>query len=74
MLRPLDVNLIGGPIAGWLPPHFCRTLHRYEAADLAGLPDKRLAQIPQRHAPVDEVMRRVDRYRNRRQGSHAGPP
>ena len=26
--------------------------------------DKRLAQLSHRRAPVDEVMRRVDRYRN----------
>ena len=30
--------------------------------------DKRLAQVSHRRAPVDEVMRRVDRYRNRHQG------
>ena len=33
-----------------------------------GLIDKRLAQVSYRRAPVDEVMRLVDRYRNRRRG------
>ena len=39
--------------------------HRYEED---GLGDKRLAQDSHHRAPVDEVMRLVDRYRNRRQG------
>ena len=42
--------------------------HRYEEDGLDGLIDKRLAQDSHRRAPVDEVMRLVDRYRNRRQG------
>ena len=55
-----------------LPP-FRRTINRYEEDryeedGLDGLVDKRLAQDSHRRAPVDEVMRLVDRYRNRRQG------
>ena len=42
--------------------------HRYEEDGLDGLIDKRLAQDSHRRAPVDEVMRLVDRYRNRHQG------
>ena len=59
-----------------MPPHFSphhQPLgrlgdHRYEEDGLDGLIDKRLAQVSHRRAPVDEVVRLVDRYRNRRQG------
>ncbi len=40
-------------------------LMRFEDAGLEGLIDKRLSQISHRRAPVDEVMRPVDRYRSR---------
>ena len=43
--------------------------NRYEENGLDGLIDKRLAQVSHRRAPVDEVMRRVDRYRNPSAGS-----
>ena len=49
------------------PRTFCRTINRYEEDGLDGLIDKRLAQVSHRRAPVDEVMRLVDRHRNRRQ-------
>ena len=41
---------------------FRRTINRYEEDGLDGLIDKRLAQVSHRRAPVDEVMRLVDRY------------
>ena len=37
---------------------------------MGGLIDKRLVQASRRRAPVDEVMRLVDRYRNRPKGWH----
>ena len=51
----------------YAPRTFRRTIHRYEEDGLDGLIDKRLAQVSHRRAPVDEVMRRVDRCRNRPQ-------
>ncbi len=47
---------------------FRRYIDRYEEEGLEGLIDKRLSQISHRRAPVDEVMRLVDRYRNRHRG------
>ena len=47
---------------------FRRYIDRYEEAGLEGLRDKRLSQVSHRRAPVDEVLRLVDRYRTR----HAG--
>ena len=47
---------------------FRRYLNRYEEAGLEGLIDKRLAQVSHRRAPVDEVLRVTECYRNR----HAG--
>ena len=47
---------------------FRRYIDRYEDEGLDGLIDKRLSQISHRRAPVDEVMRMVDRYRNRHRG------
>ena len=47
---------------------FRRYIDRYEDEGLDGLIDKRLSQISRRRAPVDEVMRMVDRYRNRHRG------
>lgn len=44
---------------------FRRYIDRYEDEDLAGLIDKRLSQISHRRAPVDEVLKLVDRYRTR---------
>ena len=48
---------------------FRRTINRYEEDGLDGLIDKRLAQVSHRRAPVDEVMRLVDRYHNPSAGS-----
>ena len=45
------------------------SFNRYEEDGLDRLIDKRLAQVSRRRAPVDEVMRRVDRYRNPSAGS-----
>jgi len=47
---------------------FRRYVDRYEEEGVDGLIDKRLEQVSQRKAPVDEVMALVDRYRGRHQG------
>ena len=47
---------------------FRRYINRYEEEGLDGLIDKRLSQVSHRRAPVDEVMRMVDRYRSRHEG------
>jgi len=46
-------------------------IDRYEDEGLEGLIDKRLNQVLHRRAPVNEVMRLVDRYRSRHEGWHA---
>jgi transposase len=50
---------------------FRRYLIRYEEAGLEGLIDKRLSQVSQRRAPVDEVMRLTQQYQNRHLGWNA---
>ena len=55
-------------LLGGCPRTVRRTINRYEEDGLDGLLDKRLAQVSHRRAPVDEVMRLVERYRNRRPG------
>ena len=47
---------------------FLRYIDRYEEDGLDGLLDKRLSQVSHRRAPVDEVLRLVDRYRRRHDG------
>ena len=47
---------------------FRRYIDRYEENGLDGLLDKRLTQVSHRRAPVDEVLRLVDRYRRRHDG------
>ena len=47
---------------------FRRYLLRYEEDDLGGLIDRRLGQVSQRRAPVDEVMKTVGLYRGRYEG------
>jgi transposase len=47
---------------------FRRYIDRYDDEGLDGLIDKRLNQVSQRRAPVDEVMRLVDRYRSKHEG------
>ena len=47
---------------------FRRYIDRYEEDGLDGLRDKRLSQVSHRRAPVDEVLRLVDRYRRRHDG------
>ena len=47
---------------------FRRYIDRYEEEGLDGLIDKRLSQVSHRQAPVDEVMRLVDHYRDRHMG------
>jgi hypothetical protein len=47
---------------------FRRYVDRYEAGGLEGLMDKRISQLSQRRAPVDEVMRLVDLYQSRYAG------
>lgn len=50
---------------------FRRYIDRYEEEGLEGLIDKRLNQVSHRRAPVDEVMRLVDCYRQRHDGWNA---
>lgn len=47
---------------------FRRYIDRYEDAGLEGLEDKRLSQVSQRRAPVDEVLRMQTLYRERYRG------
>ena len=47
---------------------FWRYIDRYEEAGLEGLIDKRLEQVSQRRAPVDEVLAVTERYRRRHLG------
>ena len=47
---------------------FRRYIDRYEEDGLDGLLDKRLTPLSHRRAPVDEVLRLVDRYRRRHDG------
>ena len=47
---------------------FRRYIDRYEEAGLEGLIDKRLEQVSQRRAPVDEVLAVTERYRRRHLG------
>ncbi len=47
---------------------FRRYLDRFHEEGLDGLIDKRLSQVSQRRAPVDEVMEAVGLYRSRYQG------
>jgi transposase len=47
---------------------FRRYIDRYEEAGLQGLIDKRLSQVSQRRAPVDEVLAVTEQYRRRHQG------
>ena len=47
---------------------FRRYLERFHEAGVEGLIDKRLSQVSQRRAPVDEVMATVGLYRSRYRG------
>jgi hypothetical protein len=47
---------------------FRRYLSRYEADGLDGLIDRRLEQVSNRRAPVDEVMALTEQYRSRHSG------
>lgn len=47
---------------------FRRYLARYEALGLEGFMDRRLEQVCHKKAPVDEVMRLTDTYRQRHSG------
>ena len=47
---------------------FRRYIDRYEEEGLDGLVDKCLTQVSHRRAPVDEVLRLLDRYRRRHDG------
>ncbi len=55
-------------ILGMCERGFRRYLSRYEADGLEGLIDRRLEQISNRRAPVDEVMALTDQYRARHNG------
>ena len=47
---------------------FRRHLARYEALGLEGLIDRRLEEVSHRKAPVDEVLRMTEQYRQRHEG------
>jgi transposase len=55
-------------LLGMCERSFRRYLSRYEAEGLDGLIDRRLDQISNRRAPVDEVMALSERYRTRHSG------
>jgi len=55
-------------LLGMCERSFRRYVVRYEAEGLEGLVDRRLEQVSQRRAPVDEVLAVTDRY----QRQHAG--
>ena len=52
-------------ILGMCERSFRRYLSRYEAEELQGLIDRRLEQVSNRRAPVDEVMVLTEQYRSR---------
>lgn len=58
----------GAQILGMCERSFRRYVLKYEAEGLDGLIDRRLEQVSNRRAPVDEVMALVDQYRNRHRG------
>jgi hypothetical protein len=55
-------------ILGMCERSFRRYLVRYEAEGLEGLIDRRLEQVSNRRAPVDEVMALTEQYRRRHLG------
>jgi hypothetical protein len=55
-------------ILGTCERSFRRCLVRYEAEGLDGLIDRRLEQMSNRRAPVDEVLALTDQYRSRHRG------
>lgn len=57
-----------GQLLGMCERSFRRYLARYEAEGLDGLIDRRLEQISNRSAPVDEVMALTEQYRSRHSG------
>lgn len=57
-----------GRLLGMCERSFRRYLARYEADGLDGLIDRRLEQVSNRRAPVDEVMALTERYRSHHQG------
>ena len=67
--EPRLTEIDAAQLLGGCPRAFRRTINRYEEDGLDGLIDKRLAQDSHRRAPVDAVMRLVDRYRSRHQSN-----
>lgn len=57
-----------GRLLGMCERSFRRYLSRYEAEGLQGLIDRRLEQVSNRRAPVDEVMALTEQYRSRHVG------
>jgi transposase len=55
-------------VLGMCERTFRRYVARYEADGLDGLVDRRLEQVSQRRAPVDEVLAVTERYRQRHLG------
>ena len=57
-----------GQLLGMCARSFRRYLARYEAEGLEGLIDRRLEQVSNRRAPVDEVLALTEQYRRRHSG------
>jgi hypothetical protein len=57
-----------GALLGMSERNFRRYLARYEAGGMDGLIDRRLEQVSNRRAPVDEVLALAERYRSRHLG------
>jgi len=55
-------------LLGMCERSFRRYVWKYEAGGLEGLIDRRLEQVSNRRAPVDEVLALTDWYRNRHRG------
>ncbi len=51
----------GARLLGVCERSFRRYIDRYEEEGIEGLADRRMAQVSQRRAPVDEVMRLSER-------------
>jgi len=59
---------VAAQLLGMCERSFRRYLGRYEAEGIDGLIDRRLEQVSNRRAPVDEVMALTDQYRAQHSG------
>ena len=66
--RSVKTQTEAARILGVCERSFRRYMGRYEADGLDGLLDRRLEQVSNRQAPVDEVMAMTDEYRRRYMG------